>query len=206
MGFLNYIFVTLIIIFSSCLCHLQAQNQKDTIIYDLYVNEEVIGDLVAVRSINPDSTIQLEVTSEADYRFLFSFHIRFHYVSSYNAKGEFISSEFLYLMNDDIKETNWINCNTQNCSVYEGDELKEIIDNKTGLTALNLYFNEPQHNEIVFSERFADYFEVEKEDDDGYKVDFPGGSTNHYYYKNGSCYKIKINTLISDMVFRLREN
>ena len=52
-------------------------------------------------------------------------------------------------------------------------------------------------------ERFCEKYLVEK-DGAAYKIDFPGGSTNYYYYENGICNKIVITTLVSDMEFKLR--
>lgn len=199
-------FLTLFCCFGFPVIGIQAQEKSDTLIYDLYVNESIIGDMYVVKHSKEDSTVQIEATSNVDYRFLFSFHITFYYFSSFNSDGDYIYSKFTYLMNEDLKESNWVRCDQQNCYIYEEDEIKETIPNKINRTAIELYFQEPEDNEIVFSERFCDYFKVEKEDDNSYKIDFPGGSTNHYYYKGGLCSRIKINTLISDMEFIRRED
>jgi hypothetical protein len=81
-----------------------------------------------------------------------------------------------------------------------------LIENPLNHTTMEMYFNEPTEEAWVFSERFCDNFKIEKEGVDNYKIDFPGGFTSHYYYKKGKCFKIKINTLISDMEFRLRKH
>ena len=174
----------------------------DSINYDLFVDDEMIGEFCLVKKLDLDSSILYLAESNVDYRILFSFHISFIYSSSFSADGSFKKSEFTYVMNDDIKEKNWINCMGEKCYVYEKNEVKKIIDNSINITGVQLYFNEPTNNSHVFSERYCDLFELEKEGDQIYKVDFPGGSTNRYHYKDGFCYKVEISSIFSDMEFR----
>ena len=177
----------------------------DSINYDLFIDDEMIGDLCLVKRLGSDSSIQYTAESNVDYKILFSFHISFIYLSTFSIDGSFKKSEFTYLMNDDVKEENWINCVGDKCYVYEGNQVKRIFDNSIGVTGIQLYFNEPVDNSHVFSERHCDLFELEKDGDMVYKVDFPGGSTSRYHYKNGLCYKVEISSIFSEMEFRRRE-
>lgn len=183
---------------------LQAQQLSDTLKYDVLIDSEIIGDLVAVKKMKSDSSFEYSVISNVDYKLLFSFHISFDYKTNFNQKGDYSSSTFEYIMNDDVKESNWINCNSKECYVYEGDEITKIIENSVDITAIQLYFQEPLLGEQVFSERFCEKFDIERESS-GYKVDFPGGSTNTYYYRDGKCYRVAIETLISDMEIKAKD-
>ncbi len=183
--------------------NVNSQEIKDSIIYDLIVDEEVIGDLFAVKSYNTDSTFNYKIISNVDYRFLFSFHITFLYESMFSSKGVYTSSQFKYTMNEDVKEYKWVNYIGGKWYVYEENEVINIIDEKINQTAVQLYFEEPDDALVVFSERFCDFYTIEKGQDNGYKIEFPGG-TNKYYYENGICNKVEINTIFSDMEFRKR--
>lgn len=194
---------TVILYFCLLSVKMEAQLTSDTLKYDIFIDDEIIGDLIAVKALSPDSSVFYTVNSNVDYRILFSFHISFDYETSLNPAGMFNSSSFKYIMNDDVKEENWISCSNKECYVYEGDEISKIISKPTGMTAIQLYFVEPNYGDMVFSERFFDKYLVEK-DGSSYKIDFPGGSTNYYFYKNGICNKIVITTLVSDMEFKLR--
>ena len=182
----------------------QAQQLSDTLKYDILIDSKIVGDLVAVKNINSDSSCEYIVISNVDYKLLFSFHISFDYKTIFNQKGDFNSSKFEYIMNDDVKESNWVNCNSKDCYVYEDAEVIEVFDNSVDLTAIQLYFQEPIFGEHVFSERFCKNFDIKRENS-GYKIDFPGGSTNTYYYKDGICYRIAIETLFSDMEIKMRD-
>jgi hypothetical protein len=188
-----------------CSFALHAQIASDTIKYDLFVDDDIIGDFIIVKNVQKDSSIQYSGLSNVNYKILFSFHISFDYQTNFNSQGMYSSSSFKYVMNDDVKEANWIRCSTQECYVYEDDEVSKIITAPSNMTAMQLYFQEPKNGDHVFSERFCDSYPVELEGL-AYKIDFPGGSTNKYYYKNGLCYQIEIDTLISKMVFKLRDH
>lgn len=201
----TYFYSTCTLLIWLCTLSLQAQVASDTITYDLFVDEDIIGDFIIVRNTQEDSSIEYLGLSTAKYRLLFSFHISFDYQTNFDSQGMYSSSRFKYVLNEDVKEENWISCNSKECYVYENDEVSKVINAPSNLTAMQLYFNEPMKGDQVFSERFCDSYPVEL-DGLGYKIDFPGGSTNKYYYKNGFCYQIEINTLISKMVFKLRDH
>lgn len=192
-------------IFTICLLSTKgyAQIQSDTLKYDIFIDDDIIGELIVAKDVSADLSTRYTVKSNVDYRILFSFHISFDYETSLNPAGIFNSSSFKYVMNDDVKEENWISCSNNECFVYEGDEISKVINQPNEMTAIQLYFNEPDFGEMVFSERFCDKYLVEKEDT-GYKIDFPGGSTNHYFYENGICNRIVIKTIVADMEFKIR--
>lgn len=189
--------------FSSLSFSLHAQLQSDTLVYDVLVEDEIIGDLVVVKNIRSDSSIEYLALSNTNYKILFSFQLSFDYQTIFNSDGVYSSSRFVYKMNEDIKEANWVRCNSNECLVYENDELNKVISNNVGLTGVLLYFNEPSPGDKIFSERYCETFDVEKENN-SYIVDFPGGSENQYFYKNGICTRVVVSMLISEIVFKIR--
>lgn len=58
---------------------------------------------------------------------------------------------------------------------------------------LSLYFKEPLAIQSVYSDKQQHYINVTKMNDGGYKIKFPDGNTNSFYYKGGVCTKVKIN-------------
>lgn len=197
---------TSLILFGLLSIQLNGQSKSDTLSYELFVNNEIIGEMYVIKNVKSDSTFSYVASSNADYRLLFMFHIQFSYLTSFDSKGEYQSSEFSYYLNNTKKESNLVLREDNKFNVYEEGKLKKVIDSPLRHTAMEMYFKEPVKEAWVFSERFCDNFKIEKEGVDNYKIDFPGGCTNHYYYEDGRCFKIKINTLISDMEFRLKKN
>jgi hypothetical protein len=77
----------------------------------------------------------------------------------------------------------------------------EILENgekeKLSLLTINanllcLYFQEPIDSKTVYCENQQCFVNVTRTNDGGYKVKFPNGNTNCYYYKEGVCTKVKI--------------
>lgn len=68
---------------------------------------------------------------------------------------------------------------------------------KSSLLTINenllcLYFQEPIDLKSVYCDNQQCFVKVARTDDDGYKVQFPNGNVNYFYYKKGVCAKIKI--------------
>jgi hypothetical protein len=84
------------------------QSKSDTLSYDLFVNDEIIGEMFIVKNMKSDSTYNYLAISNADYRLLFAFHIQFSYLTSFDSRGVYQSSEFSYYLNSKKKESNLI--------------------------------------------------------------------------------------------------
>lgn len=58
---------------------------------------------------------------------------------------------------------------------------------------LSLYFNEPVGVRQVYCDNHECFVQLVKTNDGGYKLNFPDGNSNTFYYSGGICSKIKIN-------------
>lgn len=57
---------------------------------------------------------------------------------------------------------------------------------------LCLYFQEPIDLKLVYCDNQQCFVKIARTNDDAYKVQFPNGNVNYFYYKEGVCTKIKI--------------
>ena len=57
---------------------------------------------------------------------------------------------------------------------------------------LSLYFQEPTSFSTVYCDKYETFIKITKTDDGGYKVEFPDGNSNTFYYTWGICTKVKI--------------
>jgi hypothetical protein len=53
---------------------------------------------------------------------------------------------------------------------------------------------EPLHLKKVFADKFKQFIPIETLGPHHYKITFPDGGSNEYYYKDGICVKGKLNT------------
>jgi hypothetical protein len=56
-----------------------------------------------------------------------------------------------------------------------------------------LYLNEPTDIPKVYSDNFQQFLDIETLGDHHYKISFPDGNFNEYYYTNGLCSKVEVN-------------
>ena len=76
--------------------------------------------------------------------------------------------------------------------VFENDEKQKLSFSSIGANLQSLYFDEPINSKSVYCDNQKCFVKVTKTTDGGYKVTFPKGNTNCYYYKEGLCVKVKI--------------
>ena len=76
--------------------------------------------------------------------------------------------------------------------VLENGEKGKLSFGIISSNLLCLYFQEPIDSQTLYCENQQCFVKVKRTNDGGYKVKFPNGSTNCYYYKEGVCTRIKI--------------
>lgn len=76
--------------------------------------------------------------------------------------------------------------------VTENGKKKKLSFFTIETNLLSLYFKEPIDSKWVYCDNQQCFVKVVKTDDGGYKVQFPNGNVNCFYYKNGVCTKIQI--------------
>lgn len=67
-----------------------------------------------------------------------------------------------------------------------------------------LYTHEPVKNTQVYSDKFQKYLGIQKVSEHQYKITFPNGDANKYYYENGTCTKIEVNNTFFSVVMELQ--
>ena len=66
-----------------------------------------------------------------------------------------------------------------------------------------LYTKEPHSFTNVFSDNYQQFIPIQKMADHHYKIRFPDGGSNEYYYENGICKRINVKSALFDAEFRL---
>lgn len=98
---------------------------------------------------------------------------------------------------------------------------KKIKNNGTGLTVINegtekelknfrvkysthcLYTTEPVTFTNVFSDNYQKFIPIVKLANNHYRLTFPDGNSNEYFYENGVCKKVKVKSNLFDAEFVL---
>ncbi len=76
--------------------------------------------------------------------------------------------------------------------VFENGKREKLSTPTINFNLLSLYFLEPIDYKTVYCENQQCFVNIAKTNDGGYKIKFPNGNSNCFYYKEGVCTKIKI--------------
>lgn len=87
------------------------------------------------------------------------------------------------------KQTNFV---IDRYEVVENGEKEKLSIPFIGANLLSLYFLEPTATKDIYSDIQQCFIKVTKTHDGGYKIKFPDGNSNSFYYEKGVCTKIKI--------------
>jgi len=178
--------LALVLIISSILMHACCQQLN----YKVVRNGNEIGWLKLERSCD-GNYCSMTLNSEVKFRILVLIRA-YVFETSYFLNGKLVFSSQYHKTNGDIK----VNKKTKFAGNYyevSNDNEKTKIDvPEIRCNLLSLYFQEPLSFTKVYCDKQECFADIEKTSDGGYKVSFPNGDSNCYYYNAGLCNKVKI--------------
>lgn len=184
---LKYILLLLLFVLTA----VTLQSQQLEINYQIERNGEKIGWMKLSRQTNGEQCT-LNLLSEITFRFFLKFSAQLKEYAQFE-KGIMQLSKQFQQMNGKIKIDNLIKLEGNNYVITKNEADEIIPVSEVKLNLLCLYFKEPVDNHIVFADNFQRFLPITKTTDGGYKVLFPDGGSNCYYYQSGICYRIFIN-------------
>jgi hypothetical protein len=137
------------------------------------------------------NTLNLSLVSEIKTRFIFSIHVSAKETSEYE-KGKMIYSSQFRKSNGSTKLDKQTRCVMDKYVVQENGKMENLNLSFIGTNLLSMYFYEPSGVNLVYCDKHECFLKIIKTADEGYKVSFPDGTSNLYYYKAGICNKIMI--------------
>ncbi len=158
--------------------------------YKIVQGGDDIGWLRLERIVNGDTSTLL-LASELKKRIFFEITVSAKESSVYKS-GKLIFSSQFRKTNGDTKLNKQTRLVEDKYVVLEDGEKQNLAFPFIGTNLLSLYFQEPVGINTVYSDNHECFIKVTKTDDGGYKVKFPDGNSNCYYYINGICTKIVI--------------
>ncbi len=112
-------------------------------------------------------------------------------------------SSLLRQVNGNEKTNKQIKNNGTGLTITEDGE-EEILKNFSVKYSTHcLYVKEPTHYTNVFSDKYQQFITIEKVADHQYKLKFPDGNCNEYFYENGLCKLVKVRSRLFDADFVL---
>ena len=176
--------------------------QEKRLTYNIKRNGDVVGNIRFVQGISGSRTV-LTMESEVNTRFIFNFKA--------NAKEEVIYdngimtwSSIFRKLNGSVKVDKKTKANGNAYTVYRGTKTETLNNYPIRYNMLSVYIIEPVNITKVYSDNFQQQVDIQKIGDHHYKIKFPDGNYNEYFYTSGVCSKIVIHHSLYSASIELR--
>ena len=181
--------IILLITIAICLVMIcKAQEQRFS--YTIKKGGSKIGEM-CVKKISDGSKISLKLVSNVKASFLLSFTSNIIEEAIYDS-GILIYSSIYQKLNGSEKinkQTTYVN----NLYVINSKEGQEKLENiKIYYNLVCLYGHEPSNIQFLYSDKHQKFLPVQQLEQHHYKIAFPGGASNEYWYQDGICTKVKV--------------
>ena len=182
--------VVMVVIFVLTLKPLLSKSQSFQLKYKVSQGSNDIGWLTIERQ-TIGNRLTLVLLSEIKTRFVFMIHVITKEYSTFE-NGKLQNSSVYRKANGTIKVDKQISFNRGLYEVSEDGEKSVLPITYIGKNLLSLYFQEPIGISQVYCDKHECFIALTKTGDGAYKLQFPDGSSNCYYYQSGICTKVKV--------------
>ena len=192
--------LSLLIVLLSTMISINAQQKK--LEYSIKRNGDVVGNIHFIQGIAGNRTV-LTMESEVNTRFIFNFKARAKEEVIYD-NGIMTWSSIFRKLNGTIKVDKKTKANGSAYTVYKGSKKETLNNYPIRYNMLSVYIIEPLNITKVYSDNFQQQIDIQKIADHHYKIKFPDGNYNEYFYTNGLCSKIVIHHSLYSATIELR--
>ena len=183
-------------------CLLQtAFSQDKNLQYTIHRNGKKVGDLsFQKRQAGAVTTYQIE--SDVKVMVLMAIVVKAREQSVY--ENEVLqSSSLVRHVNGRQKANKQIRNNGSGLTVSEEGNEKVLKNYQVKYSTHCLYATEPLSFTNVFSDNYNKFIPIVKLADHHYKLNFPDGNSNEYFYENGVCKRVKVKSQLFNAEFVL---
>lgn len=185
---MHIIFISLIIIL--LLAPFSSRSQNSMFNYKIVEGGDNIGWLRLEKNIT-DSRTNLSLVSELSTRFIILIEVSAKETSIFE-NGQLLYSSQYRKTNGTVKVNKQTSRVADKYVVNNNGEKQYLSIPIVVTNLLSLYFQEPVNTGTVYCDKYESFVKITKTDNGGYKVEFPGGNSNTFYYSRGICTKVKI--------------
>jgi hypothetical protein len=164
--------------------------QNKNLSYNIKRNGDVVGAIQVAQVVSGNRTT-LKLESEVKTKFIFTFTARANEETIYD-NGVMTWSSIYRKMNGNVKADKKTKANGNSYVVYKGSKTETLNNYPIRYNMLSVYVLEPVGISRVYSDNFQQYVDIQQLAEHHYKIKFPDGNWNEYFYANGVCAKIFI--------------
>ena len=165
-----------------------AQDKK--LEYNIKRNGDIVGNIHFIQRVAGNRTV-LTMESEVNTRFIFNFKAKAKEETIYD-NGIMTWSSIFRKLNGNVKADKKIKAVGNRYTIYEGSKTETLNNYPIRYNMLSVYLTEPLNVSKVYSDNFQKQMDIQKIADHHFKIKFPDGNYNEYYYTNGVCSKVEV--------------
>jgi len=192
--------LTLLVALLTTMISINAQEKK--LEYNIKRNGDIVGNIHFIQGIAGNRTV-LTMESEVNTRFIFNFKAKAKEEAIYD-NGIMTWSSIFRKLNGNVKVDKKTKANGSAYTVYKGSKTETLNKYPIRYNMLSVYIIEPLNITKVYSDNFQQQIDIQKIADHHYKIKFPDGNYNEYFYTNGVCSKIEIHHSLYSATIELR--
>lgn len=177
-------------------------SQEKKLEYSIKRNGDEVGKIHFTQNISGNRTT-LKLESEVKTRFIFTFTANAQEVSIYDY-GIMTWSSIYRKMNGNVKADKKTKASGASYTVYKDDKTETLNNYPIRYNMLSVYVVEPLTISKVYSDNFQQQLDIQKLAEHYYKIKFPDGNYNEYFYTNGVCSKVVIHHTLYSATIELK--
>ena len=190
----------LLVVLLGTMISINAQEKK--LEYNIKRNGDVVGNIHFIQGVAGNRTV-LTMESEVNTRFIFNFKAKAKEEVIYD-NGIMTWSSIFRKLNGNVKVDKKTKANGNAYTVYRGTKTETLNNYPIRYNMLSVYIIEPVNITKVYSDNFQQQVDIQKIGDHHYKIKFPDGNYNEYFYTSGVCSKIVIHHSLYSASIELR--
>jgi len=169
-----------------------AFSQERVLPYIIKRSGTTVGNLI-VRENRTGNQISYKLQSVVKSSFVFTVTVKTQEEAIYD-NGVLTYLRFYQTLNNSERVNTKIEATTNGYMLVSEKESKPIYKDPITYNQICLYTVEPLHLKKVFADKFKQFIPIEIISPHHYKITFPDGASNEYFYQDGICVKAKLNT------------
>ncbi|HET6722958.1 MAG TPA: DUF6134 family protein, partial [Chitinophagaceae bacterium] len=165
-------------------------SQEKKLEYNIKRNGDIVGSIHFIQRVAGSRTV-LTMESEVNTRFIFNFKAKAKEEAIYD-NGIMTWSSVFRKLNGSVKADKKTKAVGNAYTIYKGNKTEIVKNYPIRYNMLSIYITEPIDVSKVYSDNFQQQIDIQKIAIHHYKIKFPDGNYNEYYYTNGVCSKVEI--------------
>jgi hypothetical protein len=176
-------------------------SQSRNLRYDIHRQGEKVGELTLLQTTD-NRKVTYNIESLVKVKMIMAFTIQSWEQSVY--ENELLQASSLRReVNGKQKASKTIRSSGSSLIVRNAGKEKELKNHQVKYSTHCLYTMEPKGLGRVFSDSYQQYIPILKLANQHYKVDFPDGASNEYFYENGICKRVMVKSTLFNAEFHL---